>query len=121
MLLAAAGLAGLITVPDAAPLWMVVFGVGIGGTFPLALMLMVTRSTDPRETERISSAAQTLGYTFAIVGPVAVGELHALAGSWTTPLVLMAATMLVPDDDRRPCGCPRPAPFRAPAPQTPGR
>ncbi len=96
VVLTGAGLAGLFLMPDAAVVWMIVFGIGSGGTFPLALMLIVTRSSSARETERLSSAAQTLGYGLAVFAPVAVGELHSATGSWTPPLVLMAGIMLVP-------------------------
>lgn len=96
VLLAAAGLLGLLVAPGAAPLWMILFGVGIGGTFPLALMLMVIRTENARETQQLSSLAQTFGYMLAIAGPFGVGELHGLTGSWTLPLSLMTAVMLVP-------------------------
>jgi MFS transporter, CP family, cyanate transporter len=93
-LVAAAGLVGLFAAPGAAAAWMVLFGIGIGGTFPLGLMLIVTRSPTPRATERLSSAAQTLGYSLAIAAPIAVGELHSLTGSWTPALAVLAAVMV---------------------------
>ena len=96
VLLATVGLIGLFAVPSTPFLWMALFGLGIGGTFPLGLMLIVNRSSTPRETEQLSSVAQTLGYALAIAGPIAVGELHNLTGSWTPSLVMLAVVMLVP-------------------------
>jgi CP family cyanate transporter-like MFS transporter len=96
VLLAGIGLLGLAAAPSVPLLWMTLFGIGIGGTFPLSLMLIVDRSTTPNETQRLSSVAQTLGYALGIAGPLAVGGLHNLAGGWTTPLVLLGLVMLVP-------------------------
>jgi CP family cyanate transporter-like MFS transporter len=75
---------------------MAVFGVGIGGTFPLSLMLIVDRSSNPSETQRLSSLAQTIGYCLGIGGPLAVGELHHLVNSWGPPLVMIGLVMLIP-------------------------
>ncbi len=96
VVLAASGLLGLLLAPGAAVVWMILFGMGIGGTFPLALMLMVIMTENPHETRQLSSLAQTFGYTLAIAGPFAVGELHGLTGSWTLPLGLMTAVMFGP-------------------------
>jgi CP family cyanate transporter-like MFS transporter len=87
---------GLLLAPGVAPLWMVLFGAGIGGTFPLALMLMVIRTRNARETQQLSGLAQAFGYTLAIAGPFTVGILHGATGSWTLPLSLMTAVMLGP-------------------------
>jgi CP family cyanate transporter-like MFS transporter len=96
VLLAGAGLLGLLLAPGVAPLWMVLFGAGIGGTFPLGLMLMVIRTESARETQQLSGLAQGFGYTLAIAGPFTVGIVHGATRSWTLPLSLMAAVMLVP-------------------------
>jgi CP family cyanate transporter-like MFS transporter len=96
IVLAGAGLVGLLLAPAVAPLWMVLFGVGIGGTFPLALMLIVIRTQTARETQQLSSLAQTFGYLLAIAGPLSVGLLHGVTGNWTLPLSLMAAVLLIP-------------------------
>jgi CP family cyanate transporter-like MFS transporter len=96
VLLTGSGLLGLLLVPGVAPLWMILFGVGIGGTFPLALMLIVIRTENVSETQQLSGLAQAFGYTLAIAGPFSVGMLHGATGSWTLPLSLMTAVMLVP-------------------------
>jgi CP family cyanate transporter-like MFS transporter len=94
LLLAAAGLVGLVALPALPLLWVCMFGLGVGGTFPLGLMMIVTRSRSPREAEQTSSAAQTLGYGMAIVAPIMVGVLHDLTGGWTVPLAALAALLI---------------------------
>jgi CP family cyanate transporter-like MFS transporter len=81
---------GLLVAPAAAPLvWVVLLGLGTGATFPLALLLVVLRSGDPRVTPQLSAMVQGLGYLVAATGPVVVGVLHDVTGGWTVPLVLM--------------------------------
>ncbi|TXI03243.1 MAG: CynX/NimT family MFS transporter, partial [Pseudomonas monteilii] len=56
--------------------WAVVLGLGQGGTFALALTLIVLRSKDAHVAANLSSMAQGVGYTLASMGPFAVGLVH---------------------------------------------
>lgn len=58
-------------------------GLGQGGTFALALTLIVLRSKDAHVAANLSSMAQGVGYTLASMGPFAVGLVHDLTGGWT--------------------------------------
>ena len=95
-LLIAAGLAGVLLAPMAAPyLWVVLIGLGQGGCFALGLNLFVLRTRRVADTARVSAMAQSIGYTLCAVGPLLVGVLHDATDSWTVPLVLLLA-LLVP-------------------------
>ncbi|MDQ0614228.1 CP family cyanate transporter-like MFS transporter [Microbacterium sp. W4I4] len=89
------GLAGLILAP--APgllvLWTVLFGLN-GVLFPLALVLISIRARTPETAVVLSSFVQSVGYTVAAVFPVLFGVLHAMSGSWTWSLLLVAAVLL---------------------------
>ncbi|WP_409320522.1 CynX/NimT family MFS transporter [Pseudomonas putida] len=63
--------------------WAIVLGLGQGGTFALALTLIVLRSKDAHVAANLSSMAQGVGYTLASMGPFAVGLVHDLTGGWT--------------------------------------
>ncbi|RMV71349.1 Cyanate MFS transporter [Pseudomonas caricapapayae] len=63
--------------------WAVLLGIGQGGTFSLALALIVLRSRDSHVAANLSSMAQGFGYTIASIGPFAVGVVHDMTGSWT--------------------------------------
>lgn len=90
------GWGGLIIAPEsAALLWTLLLGLG-QCTFPLALTLIVVRSGTPETTARLSGFAQPFGYLFAAAGPLVVGLLRELTGSWTVPLaLLMGSTVLL--------------------------
>jgi MFS transporter, CP family, cyanate transporter len=89
-LLTALGFAGLLVAPTAAPwLWAVVLGVGQGAGFPLALTVMGLRTRTPEQTQELSAMAQTFGYLFAITGPLIVGVLRSVTGSWSAGLVFL--------------------------------
>ena len=62
--------------------WAIVLGLGQGGTFALALTLIVLRSKDAHVAANLSSMAQGVGYTLASMGPFAVGLVHDLTGGW---------------------------------------
>jgi CP family cyanate transporter-like MFS transporter len=87
---AAAGVVGLLLAPGAAPVvWSVLYGVGTGAAFPLAMTLVLVRSRDVAQTGRLSAASQSVGYLLAATGPLAVGLLHEATGGWRTGLLLL--------------------------------
>jgi MFS transporter, CP family, cyanate transporter len=47
---------------------------------------MVLRAPNPGRAVELSGMAQTLGYSLAALGPVAVGALHDWTGGWSVPL-----------------------------------
>ncbi|KTT38800.1 MFS transporter [Pseudomonas oryzihabitans] len=78
-----AGLLGCLYAPvDSLWLWAVVLGLGQGGTFSLALALLVLRSRDAETAGRLSGMAQGAGYSLASLGPLLVGILHDATHSW---------------------------------------
>jgi CP family cyanate transporter-like MFS transporter len=93
--LMAAGFAGLLLAPMAAPyLWVVLLGLGENAAFPLALMLIVLRGGSVATTEGLSTLAQSLGYVLAACAPLAVGALHGATQSWTPALILLLVLMI---------------------------
>lgn len=76
------------------PMWAVwplaiIQGLGQGGMFALALMLIVLRSSDSHVAAHLSSMAQTTGYILAASGPLLIGILFAWTGNF------LAATGLI--------------------------
>lgn len=86
----AAGLAGLLVAPRAAPvLWVVLLGIGQQASFPLALIMVVLRSRTLAETAGLSTLMQSVGYLVAAGGPLAAGALHDLTNSWAPALGML--------------------------------
>ncbi|AIR88000.1 CynX/NimT family MFS transporter [Pseudomonas cremoricolorata] len=71
--------------------WAVLLGLGQGGTFALALTLIVLRSKDAHVASNLSSMAQGVGYTLASMGPFAVGLVHDLTDGWAAVGWIFAA------------------------------
>ena len=86
---------GLLLVPQLALLWTVTGGLGCGSTIVLALSLFSLRTRNHSQAAALSGMAQSVGYLLAAAGPVAFGWLHDLTGSWSIPLGLTAAVMVV--------------------------
>lgn len=78
------GALGVVYAPlPTLPLWAVLLGLGQGGQFSIALLLIVVRSPNPAVASRLSAMAQGVGYTIASMGPLAVGLLRDATGSST--------------------------------------
>ena len=96
---AAASLLAMLFVPlSALPMFVVSQGVGQGGLFAMAMIVIILRSPDPRVAARLSSMAQTTGYLLAASGPMLVGALYSVTGDHTSSGWLFAgigiATMI---------------------------
>lgn len=85
------GIAGLLLEPDAAVVWVALLAVAQGGSFGLALTLIVLRSPNPRRAAELSGMAQTIGYGLAAAGPLMLGILRDASGGWSLPLAVLLA------------------------------
>jgi MFS transporter, CP family, cyanate transporter len=92
----AAGWLGVILAPSTVPyVWVVLLGLGQNALFPLALTLIVLRGGTVPSTAGLSTMVQTFGYLMGAVGPLAIGAVHDISGSWTPALIVLLA-LLVP-------------------------
>lgn len=81
--LTALGLAGVIWgSPHYAVLWIVVLSLGGSGSFALALLFVIYRSAGAESATALSTMTQGIGYLLSACGPLIVGLLHAVTGSW---------------------------------------
>ncbi|KQW64314.1 CynX/NimT family MFS transporter [Variovorax sp. Root411] len=62
--------------------WAVLLGISQGGTFALALTMIVLRSPDSHVAAHLSGMAQGVGYMVAAFGPLVAGLLHGWTGSF---------------------------------------
>ena len=90
-----AGVVGLLVAPGAAPLWMVLFGLGQGTTLGLSFILPALRARTPHGVAALTAMMLCVGFLLASNGPWLLGSAHDLSGGWTAPLlVLLAAALL---------------------------
>jgi CP family cyanate transporter-like MFS transporter len=85
----AVGALGLLVAPGAAPAWVVLLGLGQGGTLGLALILPVLRAGTPGSVASLTAMMLSIGYLVAAAGPWLVGVARDLSGGWTAPLVVL--------------------------------
>jgi len=91
----AAGYLGLLLAPGQGT-WFWVLLVGSGPiVFPLTLTLINLRTRTHEASVALSGFVQSLGYGGAALGPLAVGFIHDVSGSWTAPLIFLIALVLV--------------------------
>jgi CP family cyanate transporter-like MFS transporter len=90
------GLAGSLWAPlGGAWFWVLVLGIGQGSCLALAIFFMVARAPDPGAAASLSAFAQSAGYLVASAGPLELGLLHSVTGSWNIPVALLLVL----------CGC----------------
>ena len=71
--------------------WAVLLGIAQGGSFSLALTLIVLRSRDSHVAAQLSGMAQGVGYLIAACGPLLVGLLRGWTGSFDASAFLFGA------------------------------
>jgi CP family cyanate transporter-like MFS transporter len=89
------GIAGQLALPAASLLWIVLAGAGGGANIVLALSLFGLRTGDHQQAAALSGMAQSVGYAMAAGGPILLGALHDATGSWTAPLWVLLAVIVV--------------------------
>lgn len=91
-----AGLIGLTVAPASLTwLWIALAGVGQGGAFSLGLLLLVDHAPDPASSSRLSAMGFLVAYSFAAIGPVVIGAVHDVTGSFTAAFAVLAALGVV--------------------------
>ena len=87
-----AGYLGLVLSPlDGTWAWVCALGVGVS-TFPLCMTLINRRTRSAQSASAVSGLVQGIGYGLAGFGPIGLGLLREATGSWSIPLLVLAAT-----------------------------
>jgi MFS transporter, CP family, cyanate transporter len=91
----AAGLAGVWFAPlSEAAAWTLVFGLGQGACLGLAIYFTAARAPDPVTSASLSAFTQGAGYLVAASGPLVIGFLHAVTGTWTVPVLALLGVVV---------------------------
>ncbi len=85
------GLLGVQLFPDAAWLWAVVLGMGIGTLFPLAMTLPLDLSHDAAAAGAVTGMMLGVGYTITGFAPLVLGLVRDATGSFSASLWLIVA------------------------------
>jgi CP family cyanate transporter-like MFS transporter len=97
LVLSAGSVAGfLVLASGGSPvLGATLLGAGQAGVFPLVITLFVSRAADSSVAATLSSRAQSMGFTAAAVGLVALAVLHQVQPAWPVFWLLMSALVAV--------------------------
>lgn len=68
---------------------IILIGIALGGSFPLALSYIGLRARNGSQAAELSGMAQSTGYLLAAVGPFLIGYLFDLTHLWTFPLIAL--------------------------------
>lgn len=76
-------------------IWVSMMGFALGGSFGLALLLIVLRSRTSTSANELSGMSQSVGYTLAATGPVLFGAIFDWFGNWIIPLIFLFIIALI--------------------------
>ncbi|MEH7248998.1 MFS transporter [Neobacillus niacini] len=68
---------------------IILIGLGLGGSFPLALTYIGLRARNANQAAALSGMTQSSGYLLAAVGPLFIGSLYDIAQLWTIPIITL--------------------------------
>jgi CP family cyanate transporter-like MFS transporter len=86
-----AGVVGLLAAPGLAGLWIVLLGIGQGGSLGLAMILPVLRGGDVSAVASLMAMTLCVGYLIAAVGPWLLGAVRDASSGWTAPMIVLIA------------------------------
>jgi CP family cyanate transporter-like MFS transporter len=75
-------------------LWALLIGFELGGSFSLALLFIVLRTSSTETATELSGMAQSVGYLLAACGPAIIGFVFDLSHTWTLPLILLLVVLV---------------------------
>jgi MFS transporter, CP family, cyanate transporter len=85
-----AGLAGAFFAPASAAVpAILLLGLGQGATLGLGIFYTMARAPDPVTAASLSAFSQSIGYLIASLGPLVIGFLHHVTGSWVASGLLL--------------------------------
>ena len=76
-------------------LWVVLLGIGLGSSFPLALTLVLLRSDNHETARDLGSFMQGGGYFISALGPLTLGMLKDLTNSWGASFLALGLALVV--------------------------
>ncbi|WP_439030135.1 CynX/NimT family MFS transporter [Gordonia terrae] len=90
----ATGFVGLLATDVWPGFWAACVMVGPGASISLALLFMVLRSSGAKQTGQVSGMAQSVGYLAAAIGPILIGGIHDVTGSWTVAMAVLGLVLI---------------------------
>lgn len=91
LVLMALGFTGLVLAPAMGLLWASLLGLGIGGLFPLSLIVAMDHQYQPTAAASLTAFVQGIGYTLAAFSPLLAGFIRDLSQSFSISWLLLAA------------------------------
>lgn len=100
LLLIIGGFCGLILAPaHLALLWPCLLGLGIGGLFPMSLIVALDHCDDPQQAGGLTAFVQGIGYLIAGLSPLLAGvirdRLGSFEGAWWALTAVMVSMLLM--------------------------
>ena len=85
------GMLSMIFAENPVAMGLAMFGTGFGSgaCLSLCMLLFNIHTRDAQDASSVSALAQGLGYLVSAIGPVFMGRIFDMAGTWTVPLLIL--------------------------------
>ena len=74
---------------------IILLSIGQGGSISLAIAFISLRTPHARLAAELSGMAQSVGYLFAAIGPILLGVVYEITGSWDIPILILVASNIL--------------------------
>ena len=91
LLLMATGFTGLVLAPQLGLVWASLLGLGIGGLFPLSLIVAMDHQHQASAAASLTAFVQGIGYTLAAFSPLIAGFIRDFSQSFSISWWLLSA------------------------------
>lgn len=96
LLLIIAGFIGLVALPDRfSLLWPCLLGLGIGGLFPMSLIVSTDHIDNPMRAGNLTAFVQGIGYLIAGLSPLVAGVIRDRLASFEGAWIALAGAMVL--------------------------
>ncbi|MFT5730090.1 MAG: CP family cyanate transporter-like MFS transporter [Desulforhopalus sp.] len=74
---------------------IILLSIGQGGSISLAIAFISLRTPHAQLAAELSGMAQSAGYLFAAIGPILLGVVYEITGSWDIPILILVASNIL--------------------------
>ncbi len=95
LVLMATGFAGLVAAPHLGLVWACLLGLGIGGLFPLSLIVAMDHQHQATAAASLTAFVQGIGYTLAAFSPLIAGLIRDYSQGFSISWLVLAAVAVL--------------------------
>lgn len=74
---------------------VILLGFGMGGSISISIAFISLRSPNSKRAAELSGMSQSTGYLLAAIGPILLGYIFDISGSWNIPVIILIGFIIL--------------------------